>query len=133
MGNSALSRFVNDVAKEPTASAGHMQMWDIRDGVNKASGEKVSVWTFDKSDLSNKEKMSNKARILGARPGDEELPSRAAQEQIFSIMLRDMKQMIEASGNNTSTEGLVRVVGLIEVREYGLGSILYTVVLIFHI
>ena len=35
--------------------------------------------------------MGNKARILGARAGDEELPSRAAQEQIFSIMQRDMK------------------------------------------
>ena len=47
MGNSAISRNVRDIGEHHSATAGHLQGWQIRNGVSIKTSEKVSVWTFD--------------------------------------------------------------------------------------
>ena len=106
MGNSAISRKVQDLPKEPTATAGHLQLWKIWPGVRKDTGEECSVWAFDKADLSKK----------GRHGG--EITDKAVQEQLFQIMVRDMKSMKECECG-----GLVKVIEIVEETKSTLAFI----------
>ena len=97
MGNSAISKRVEGLPKEPTASAGHLGMWKIYPGTRKDDGAECSVWAFDKADLAKKD-----------RPGGA-VADKAVQEQIFEIMKRDMKSMKECE-----CSGVVKVHDVLE-------------------
>ena len=45
MGNTALTREVDDISKDPGHSR-TSRFWQIRDGKLKETDENVSVWTF---------------------------------------------------------------------------------------
>ena len=73
MGNAIAKKF--DVPKEHTASAGHHQLWKIWPGKNKETGEQVSIWAFDKADLSKRK--------------NNPVTDKTVLEQIFQIMRKD--------------------------------------------
>jgi SCY1-like protein 2 len=97
MGNSAISRNVRDIGEHHSATAGHLQGWQIRNGVSIKTSEKVSVWTFDKSDLTKE------SRKGGA------VTDRALQEQFFNIMQKDMKGM-----QLCPCQGVIQVVEILQ-------------------
>ena len=61
MGNAIAKKFDN-VPKDHTATAGHLQLWKIWPGTVKEAnislgtqiGDEISIWSYDKSELSKK-------------------------------------------------------------------------------
>lgn len=81
MGNSITKKF--DVPKDHCATAGHHQFWKIWHGKSKETGEHVSIWAFDKADLSKRK----------VNP----ITDKAVLEQIFQVMKRDFTAIKDAS------------------------------------
>lgn len=73
MGNAIASRF--NLPKEHTATAGHVSNWKIWPGKSKESGQLVSIWAFDKTDLSKRKPNPVVDKVL--------------IEQVFQIMKKD--------------------------------------------
>lgn len=92
MGNSIAKKF--DIPEENTATAGFSQLWKIWPGVSKATKKPVSVWVFDKADLT-------KRRF-------NPISDKSVLEQIHSIMRKDMQTLKELSSTN--------IIQVIEVR-----------------
>lgn len=84
MGNSIAKKF--DVPKDYTASAGNSQLWKIWPAVSKQTGKKVSVWVFDKAELSKKKTSP--------------ITDKAQLDQIHQIMRKDMLAMKDMSCSN---------------------------------
>jgi hypothetical protein len=84
MGNSIAKKF--DIPEENTATAGHCQLWKIWPGTNKTTKKAVSVWVFDKGDLSKRKfnPVTDKTHL----------------EQIHSIMRKDMQTLKDLSSTN---------------------------------
>lgn len=80
MGNAIAKKF--DVPKDHTSSAGHHQFWKIWPGKSKETGELVSIWAFDKADLTK-------------RKGNP-INDKAVLEQIFQIMKKDYTTIKES-------------------------------------
>lgn len=81
MGNAIAKKF--DVPKEHSASAGHHQLWKIWPGKNKETGELVSIWAFDKADLTKRK----------INP----ISDKAVLEQIFQVMKKDFAIIKEST------------------------------------
>lgn len=81
MGNTALTRKVEDLSKSPVATAGHLGLWQIHSGKHKETEELVSLWTFDKNDFTKKDRNGGPIK-------DKDLI-----ESIFKIMLKDLQFM----------------------------------------
>ena len=84
MGNAIAKKFNADEAH--SASAGHMQLWKIRNATTKDKNAKVSLWTFDKTELAT------------AKTGP--VTDKAVLEQIFQIMKKDMNALKEMKSSN---------------------------------
>ena len=97
MGNSAISRNVKECAECHSATAGHLQLWQIRSGISVKTNENVSVWTFDKKDFNNDQRKG------GA------ITDRAHQEQIYEVMMKDMKGM-----QDSACAGVVQVTEILQ-------------------
>jgi hypothetical protein len=80
MGNAIAKKF--DVPKEHTATAGHSQYWKIWPATVKESGEEVSIWTFDKTDLTKRK----------SNP----ISDKAVLEQVFQLMRKDLTVIKES-------------------------------------
>ena len=106
MGNSAISRNISDISEKHHGTAGHLQLWQIRTGTSIKTNEQVSVWTFEKGDLSK----------TGRKGGA--ITDRAIQEQIYAVMLRDMKVMTETSGHS--------IVKVIEILQEDKSTLAFT-------
>mmetsp|Transcript_36594 Transcript_36594/g.81292 ORF Transcript_36594/g.81292 Transcript_36594/m.81292 type:complete len:541 (+) Transcript_36594:233-1855(+) len=72
MGNAVGKKF--DLPGAHTATAGHLGNWRIWPGRSKETGSLVSVWAFDKTDLSKRKSAVTDKALL---------------EQVFQIMKRD--------------------------------------------
>lgn len=107
MGNTAISRNIQDCSEKQHGTAGHLQLWQIRSGISIKTKDKVSVWTFDKAELGN-------AQRKGGTIAD-----KAVQEQIYAIMLKDMKNLQE-------TQGCQGVLRLIEVLQEDKSALAFT-------
>jgi hypothetical protein len=77
MGNAIAKKF--NLPKEHTATAGHVNQWKVWPGKTKDKGQAVSIWAFDKTDLS--------ARKLNP------VADKGLVEQVFQIMKRDLGVM----------------------------------------
>jgi len=106
MGNTAISRNVQECSEKHHGTAGHLQLWQIRSGISVKTKERVSVWTFDKAELGN-------ANRKGGVVAD-----KAVQEQIYAIMLKDMRNMQEAS-----CAGVLRVMEVIQEDKSALAFV----------
>ena len=84
MGNAVTKKFDN-VPKDPTASAGHLKLWNIYPGTTKDSlNNPVSIWTFDKSELSK--------RKVNA------ISDKTVCEQLYLIMKKDLQILKDSKG-----------------------------------
>lgn len=85
MGNAIAKKF--NVSEDHSASAGHLQLWKIRNATSKDNkGGKVSLWTFDKTELAS------------AHSGP--ITDKTVQEQIFQIMKKDMTTLKDMKSSN---------------------------------
>ena len=81
-----------ELAKTHGATAGHCGLWKIYSAVNKTTGERVSLWTMQKDELTKRSPVP--------------ITDRALAEQIFQIMRKDMITMKD-----------INYVGIIKVLE----------------
>lgn len=93
MGNAIAKKF--NLPTQHTATAGHVNNWKIWPGKSKDGGQLVSIWAFDKTDLT-KRKLNPVA-------------DKAIVEQVFQIMKRDFGVIKESKACSN-------IIQIIEVR-----------------
>lgn len=106
MGNAVAKKF--DVPKEHTATAGHLQLWQIWPGKSKdATGQLVSIWTFDKSEYA-KRKTTYGTTL-----------DKNVVEQVFQIMKKDLAVMKES-------QACPHMISTLEVLEDSKNGLIFT-------
>jgi hypothetical protein len=103
MGNAIAKSY--DVPKDYNATAGHCSLYKIWHGKKKGSSEDVSVWTFDKSDLSKRKSPVN---------------DKAVQEQVLQLMRKDITCLKECN-----CEGIIQIIEVFTVESLELTSVKY--------
>ena len=90
MGNSLITKNF-DLSKDNSATAGHLNLWKIYDGVKKGTTDTVSVWTMQKDELSKRKSVPITDRTLA--------------EQLFQIMRKDMITL-----KDLNCDGFIRII-----------------------
>ena len=89
MGNAITKSY--DLNKDFSATAGHCSLYKIWQARKKETAEEVSVWTFEKSDLSKR------------KPNP--VNDKATQEQILQLMRKDLACLKECN-----CEGIIQII-----------------------
>lgn len=96
MGNTITKSY--DLPKDFSATAGHCCLYKIWQGRKKETAEEVSVWTFEKSDLSKRK--SNPVN------------DKALQEQVLQLMRKDLACLKECN-----CEGIIQIIEVLTISH----------------